>query len=68
MPLLLTKDDVVKILDMQDCIEVVAKAFAELASDTAVLPLRIGITPPEGVSLYMPAYLKQMGALACKAS
>ena len=66
MPLLLTKDDVVRVLDMRDCIAVVEKAFAELASGTAVLPLRIGITPPDGVSLYMPAYLKQMGALACK--
>ena len=66
MPLLLTKDDVVRVLDMRDCIDVVEKAFAELASGTAVLPLRIGIAPPDGISLYMPAYLKQMGALACK--
>lgn len=66
MPLLLTKEDVVRVLDMRDCIDVVEKAFAELASGTAVLPLRIGISPPDGVSLYMPAYLKQMGALACK--
>jgi ornithine cyclodeaminase/alanine dehydrogenase len=62
----LTKEDVVRVLDMRDCIDVIEKAFAELASGTAVLPLRIGITPPDGVSLYMPAYLKQMGALACK--
>ena len=66
MPLLLTKEDVVRVLNMRDCIDVVGKAFAELASGTAVLPLRIGIAPPDGVSLYMPAYLKQMGALACK--
>ena len=66
MPLLLTKEDVVRVLDMRDCINVVEKAFAELASGTAVLPRRIGIAPPDGVSLYMPAYLKQMGALACK--
>ena len=66
MPLLLTKEDVVRVLDMRDCMNVVEKAFAELASGTAVLPLRIGISPPDGVSLYMPAYLKQMGALACK--
>jgi ornithine cyclodeaminase/alanine dehydrogenase len=64
--LLLTKDDVVKVLEMSDCIEVVEKAFAELASGTAVLPLRINITPPDGLALYMPAYLKGMGALACK--
>jgi len=51
---------------MSDCINVVEKAFAEMAHGTAVLPLRIPITPPEGLSLYMPAYLKELGALACK--
>ncbi len=66
MPLLLCKDDVVKVLNMADCMAVVEKAFAELASGTAVLPLRTPITPPDGLSLYMPAYLKEMGALACK--
>jgi ornithine cyclodeaminase/alanine dehydrogenase len=66
MPLLLTKDDVVWVLDMSDCMTAVEKAFAELASGTAVLPLRIGITPPDGLALYMPAYLKEMKALACK--
>jgi len=66
MPLLLTRDDVVRVLDMRECMDAVEKAFGELASGTAVLPLRIGITPPDGLSLYMPAYLKQMGALACK--
>lgn len=66
MPLLLTKDDVVKVLEMPDCIDVVEKAFIELASGTAVLPLRIPITAPNGLSLYMPAYLKELGALACK--
>ena len=66
MPLLLTRDDVIRVLGMSDCMTVVEKAFAELASGTAVLPLRIGITPPDGLALYMPAYLKEMGALACK--
>jgi ornithine cyclodeaminase/alanine dehydrogenase len=66
MPLLLTRNDVIKVLQMGDCITAVEKAFAELAEGTAVLPLRINITPPDGLSLYMPAYLKQMGALACK--
>ncbi len=66
MPLLLSRDDVMKVLEMADCMEVVEKAFAELASGTAILPLRINITPPGGLALYMPAYLKQMGALACK--
>jgi alanine dehydrogenase len=66
MTLLLTRDDVIRVLDMADCMTVVEKAFAEMANGTAVLPLRIGITPPDGLALYMPAYLKEMGALACK--
>ena len=66
MPLLLSRDDVTQILQMPDCMDVVEKAFAELANGTAVLPLRIPITPPDGLALYMPAYLKEMGALACK--
>lgn len=66
MALLLTKDDVMSVLDMGECIDVVEKAFLELNNGTADLPLRSGIFPPGGVSLYMPAYLKEMEALACK--
>jgi ornithine cyclodeaminase/alanine dehydrogenase len=66
MPLLLTKDDVAGVLDMNECIAAVKRAFGELKAGTAVLPLRIGINPPGGISLYMPAYLREMGALACK--
>ncbi len=66
MPLLLNRNDVISVLTMKDCMKVVEKAFAELSNGTAVLPLRIGITPPDGLALYMPAYLKEMGALACK--
>jgi ornithine cyclodeaminase/alanine dehydrogenase len=66
MTLLLTRNDVMRVLDMADCMDVVEKAFGELSSGTAVLPLRINITPPDGLALYMPAYLKEMGALACK--
>jgi ornithine cyclodeaminase/alanine dehydrogenase len=66
MTLILNKADVASLLEMKDCMTVVEQAFAELSDGTAVLPLRIGITPPDGVSLYMPAYLKKMEALACK--
>jgi len=51
---------------MKDCIDILEKAFTELANGTAVLPLRIGIKPPGGLSLYMPAFLQEMNALACK--
>lgn len=66
MVLLLNRQDVMSVLQMRDCIDVLDTAFAEFSNGTAVLPLRIGITAPEGLSLYMPAYLQGMNALACK--
>ena len=66
MVLILKRQDVEAVLRMSDCIDVLGKAFAELSGGTAVLPLRIGITAPDGLSLYMPAYLQGMNALACK--
>jgi alanine dehydrogenase len=66
MTLILNKTDVASVLQMNDCMMVVEQAFAELSGGTAVLPLRTAITPPDGLSLYMPAYLKKMNALACK--
>jgi ornithine cyclodeaminase/alanine dehydrogenase len=66
MTLLLNRSDVMSVLGMDDCVGIVEKAFGELSNGTAVLPLRIAITPPEGLAVYMPAYLKDMGALACK--
>jgi alanine dehydrogenase len=66
MTLILNREEVISVINMNDCMDAVEKAFTELANGTAVLPLRIGITPPDGLSLYMPAYLKEMKALACK--
>jgi alanine dehydrogenase len=64
--LILNREDVKSVLNMKDCMDAVESAFAELARGTADLPLRINIKPPDGLSLYMPAYLKKMEALACK--
>ena len=66
MTLILNRKDVESVLTMSECMNVVEDAFKELANGTAVLPLRTAITPPDGLSLYMPAYLKEMKALACK--
>lgn len=66
MALILTKENVMTVLNMKDCINVVEQAFLEFNNGTAVLPLRTVLAPPDGLSLYMPAYLKGMGALACK--
>lgn len=66
MTLILNRNDVISVLDMKDCMDVVESAFAELANGTAVLPLRTNIKPPDGLCLYMPAYLQKSEALACK--
>ena len=66
MTLILNRENVIPLCGMEDCMNAVEKAFSELTNGTAILPLRIGITPPDGLSLYMPAYLKEMKALACK--
>jgi len=66
MVLLLSRNDVMSVLRMDECIDALESAFGEMARGTAVLPLRIGIKPPGGISLYMPAYLQGMNALACK--
>ncbi len=66
MTLILNRDEVAFVLDMKDCINVVESAFAELANGTADMPMRSNIKPPGGLALYMPAYLKEMKALACK--
>ena len=69
MPLLLNAEEVKSVLTMKDCIEVVENAFAELSNGTAALPLRNNISAKDqlpGLALYMPAYLKELNALACK--
>jgi ornithine cyclodeaminase/alanine dehydrogenase len=66
MTLILNRSDVISVLTMKDCIHAVGNAFAELSNGTAVLPLRTNITSSDGLSLYMPAYLKEAKALACK--
>lgn len=54
------------VLKMKDCMQAVEQAFRELSDGNAVMPVRTAITPPDGLSLYMPAYLKESEALACK--
>jgi alanine dehydrogenase len=66
--LLLSRQDVQSVLTMHDSIEVMKSAFSELAEGTANLPQRtaISVDQHKGVSLYMPAFLPQTGALAVK--
>jgi ornithine cyclodeaminase/alanine dehydrogenase len=58
-----------KLLPMSKAIEVVEKAFFELANGTAEMPQRTVFIDPAvgGWIAYMPAYLKSGGALGVKA-
>ena len=69
MALLLSRADVIKLLPMPKAIEVVEKAFSELAQGTAEMPQRTVFIDPAvgGWIAYMPAYLKSGGALGVKA-
>jgi ornithine cyclodeaminase/alanine dehydrogenase len=68
MVLILTKSDLEKVLSMKDVIEVMEKAFSELAMGTATLPQRATITLSKeaGWMGVMPAYLEKMGSLSTK--
>ncbi len=65
---LLSKSDVMTVLNMSDTIQIVEEAFRDLATEKAVMPQRTPITAPDhsGLVLFMPAYLKGLGALGAK--
>ncbi len=69
MALLLSRSDVQKLLPMSKAIDVVEKAFSELANGTAEMPPRTVLIDPDvgGWIAYMPSYLKSGGALGVKA-
>jgi alanine dehydrogenase len=69
MALLLNRDSIQELLTMEECIDLVEKAFAELFQGTAVMPQRTAVTDVErsGWYAFMPAQLKGMGALGIKA-
>jgi alanine dehydrogenase len=68
MTKLLSRRDVMQVLNMNDTIGILEKAFADLANGKAVMPQRTPIAAADlgGLALFMPAYLKGMGALGAK--
>lgn len=68
MVVILTQADVKFLLDMNEAIKMIEKAFTELTNKTTVLPLRQSIESErhDGVVLFMPSYLSGMGSLALK--
>ncbi|MEE2897226.1 MAG: ornithine cyclodeaminase family protein [Gemmatimonadota bacterium] len=63
---ILTADDVRACVDMPTAIDALREAFAALSSDQATVPIRLGLETPHGVSLFMPAHLKQAGHAGAK--
>jgi ornithine cyclodeaminase/alanine dehydrogenase-like protein (mu-crystallin family) len=55
----LNRDDVLRLLPMDECIEVMAQALATVARGDAILPLRPMIRLPDSPNIFalMPAYL-----------
>ncbi len=63
---ILTRSDLQKCLTMRDTIDAMRDAFAQLTSGAADVPLRVGLSAGDGVSLFMPAHLRDTGALGLK--
>ncbi len=64
--LVLTAADIEKALPMEQAIEVIAGAYEALSAGRAQAPQRAALATPKGVSLFMPAYLPDRGALSMK--
>jgi len=66
--LILTRQDIEKIVEIKDVIDAVEKAYLERAKQTAICPERlvIDIKKHKGSVLCMPAYLSKMDILATK--
>src|SRR5262245_14047686 len=65
---LLIRSDVRRSISMREAVEVVKRAFIELSTGRADVPLRIALSQPErdGVTLVMTAYLSDSESLAVK--
>ena len=62
----LSRSDLQRCLSMSDCIGAMREAFAQLSMGAAEVPLRIGLSAGDGVSLFMPAHLRDSRALGLK--
>ncbi len=69
MALLLDRATIQGLLDMDQAIEIVERAFVELAGESVAMPQRLTMADAEhaGWTALMPAHLKDMGAFGVKA-
>ena len=66
--LVISKDEVRQAITMEQAIETVKSAFAELSKGRASVPIRtqVGVPLHDGVTLFMPAYLEETDVLGMK--
>jgi ornithine cyclodeaminase/alanine dehydrogenase-like protein (mu-crystallin family) len=66
--LVLSRDDVERLLDLDRLIDAVADAMVEVSAGTVSMPPRVvaSVDKPEGLLVAMPAYLPGAGALSTK--
>jgi ornithine cyclodeaminase len=66
--LILARDDVERLLDLDRLIDAVADAMVEVSAGTVSMPPRVAasVDKPEGLLVAMPSYLPGAGALATK--
>ena len=69
MSLLLNRETIRELVTMEEAVEILERAFGELASGTSEMPQRVAVTDADhnGWYAFMPAQLKSMGALGIKA-
>jgi ornithine cyclodeaminase/alanine dehydrogenase-like protein (mu-crystallin family) len=65
---LLTRSDIQQSISMHEAVEAVKRAFVELATGRADIPMRTALAQPkhDGVTLFMPGYLGDSESLAVK--
>ena len=62
----LTAADVRAALPMPEAIEAMRSAFGQLSAGKTEAPLRTSLSTPGGVSLFMPAYMRESGDMVVK--
>jgi ornithine cyclodeaminase len=64
--LIVSQQEVARLLPMQDCIELMARTLQTLAEGHVILPLRPVMRVPDGALALMPAYLREPLAMGVK--
>lgn len=64
--LLLSREDIKKVVNMKEVIDATEYAFEMVAENTVNIPLRTKIPAPKGEFLFMPSFAESMNAAALK--